>query len=318
MSTKLAAYALAAVDDHLAGEALAHTQEFTKIALSDEEKYPVVPESWLRGQLAASVAQQTAPVGQQMSRYAKGMVGGALAGAGAGVGLGEMVALALAVKNRKGFVPPMRHAGLLGGVAGGVIGSVAGEVQQAHALLKDRGVLPTYGGFGRGRFTESAARRFSVGSSKEAAAKGWARYMPPGDYAPTPQPKPGLVPQSLHGTHNKLRDDHGVVAKVRNALSDLRGGWHGAGEALASPAGTIFGGGDGSAVVRGAFATANPRMQLGVKMLTDNLPGAERASHAFRIGGAGRLLAPHAALAAGGLLTAGLIARHALKKDEDK
>lgn len=170
MSTSLDQYGRLKGDPAVSA-ALASSDSFLKTAaLTEEEKrkYPVVPSTWLEGQGAGGLLNaEEVPLARSLTGIAKGTLGGAVAGAGVGIGVGQLAALGRAIKNRNlpivqgGLLRRVPHSALLGGVFGAAEGAMIGNAQQKLQQMKEHGYLPTYWGFGRGRFTKEMARKYT-------------------------------------------------------------------------------------------------------------------------------------------------------------
>lgn len=140
-----------------------------KIAEKDE-KYVVVPESWWRGQKGMARASRAGDTGlksllakdELVGKRLKGQLGGLAVGAPAGAGVGALGGL-LASLVSKGAISRGQGAGggaLIGAALGSLTGQGLGQMRADRQFLEAQGIRPTWGGLGRGRYTQEAAKKY--------------------------------------------------------------------------------------------------------------------------------------------------------------
>lgn len=149
----------------LAGRAIA------KLAAEDDAKYRVVPGSWRSGQ-KGMVRAMRRPGSVGLDKYIAdpqligerqiGSMKGGLKGGGIGAGVGTLLGAGASALS-KGRLSPLEGAGIgaaLGGLTGLSVGQGVGAYNADKRFLANRGIKVTRAGFGRGKFTEEAAKKY--------------------------------------------------------------------------------------------------------------------------------------------------------------
>ena len=249
-------------------------------------------------------------------RHLDSIVGGMGRGALAGTALGTALGLGAGAT-----IPKLRKTnsstGLMGAVVGGALGMHHGASRRVRKALSEQGYEPTLLGLGRGRFTESAAKKYKV---KRAA-------VTPDEVLP-----PGAHKTETAGTYSPIK---APLSDRRMAGSDVASGWRNAAKAMPKAEEKFmkevrkrFRGmpqrgaglyGRIEYILRAAHENfshrfGNNRLAAGIDLLRNKMPGAAHTPTAYRVGGAARLMAPHAALLAATSIPAALL----LTRSKDK
>lgn len=152
-----------------------------------QEGEPVTPESWLAGQRGMARAMSRSGEGGMISMADPALIKQRMKGMGKGFGLGALGGSALgagagllAGKLMPGSGAATRAGigALGGGMLGGAVGTQVGAGRADRAWLAERGITPTMGGFGRGKFTQEAAEKYlKPKKGKEKASQGMGEEM---------------------------------------------------------------------------------------------------------------------------------------------